>query len=263
MKVSVITPTHGRPEFLEKAYRVFRSQTHADKEWLVYDDSPEPHPMLSALRDPDVRYRHDPRREPLGFKRDWLVRESRGEVVAHFDDDDYYADSYLEKMLAELGAGDFVKLDRWFVLEGQTGALFYWDTSRVAPMQHWVHPGGGPGRIRLGDDSSGESDWIQRQVWGYGFTFVYRRRVYEKARFDPLLNFGEDYAFAREVVARGYAARTAADETGLALHVVHRQNCSGCFPNYALPSFLLGRVFGPGVLGYLRGIPGIPRDDLR
>src|SRR4051794_13447300 len=103
MKVSVITPTFGRERYLPSLFRCFAEQTYADRELLVYDDSPHPSPFMTSLADPRVTYRHHPQRLTIGEKRNRLIEQARGEVVAFFDDDDCYAPGYLEAMVAALG----------------------------------------------------------------------------------------------------------------------------------------------------------------
>jgi hypothetical protein len=39
MKVSVVTPTHGRESHLPRVYPAFKEQTHQNVELLIYDDS--------------------------------------------------------------------------------------------------------------------------------------------------------------------------------------------------------------------------------
>ncbi|HSJ09035.1 MAG TPA: glycosyltransferase family A protein, partial [Longimicrobiales bacterium] len=109
----MITPTHGREHRLRRIYDVFRAQTHADREWLILDDSAEPSAFFTALRDEQVRYRHLPERMSIGAKRNVLVGLAAGPGIVHFDDDDWYAPHYLETMAHRLEDHDFVKLGAW------------------------------------------------------------------------------------------------------------------------------------------------------
>ena len=51
----------------------------------------------------------------LGQKRNWLIANASGDIVLHFDDDDYYAPHYVRTMVAMLSITgvDFVKLMSW------------------------------------------------------------------------------------------------------------------------------------------------------
>ena len=59
-------------------------------------------------------YTHVTERLTIGEKRNRLIAASSGQVIVHFDDDDYYAPCYVEWMLRQLGDHDLVKLVGWF-----------------------------------------------------------------------------------------------------------------------------------------------------
>jgi len=48
-----------------------------------------------------------------------------------------------------------------------------------------------------------------------------------------------------------FKAAYAADQDGLGLHTIHTQNISMIYPQFILPSFLIGRLFGQEVQNYL------------
>lgn len=246
MKVSVIVPTRLRPRHLEAAYRGFDAQTHADKELLIDDDSPEPCDFFVKLRDPRVRYVHARAGSTIGAKRDRLVRAAQGEVVAHFDDDDHYAPSYLTRMSTLLVDGklDLVKLSAWFLHDARSGGLFYWDTTTVMAMHIRVEANAAPRPVSMSGMGVHQADWLDRHLWGYGFSYVFRRTSYGVAAFDLALDHGEDMAFIRAARAAGWKMQTVPDEEGLALHVIHKGNTSCVFPNYHLPAFELRARFG-------------------
>src|SRR5262245_42532069 len=110
VKISVVSPTYNRQERHENLYKAFSQQTYPDRELLVLDDSEAPSPFFSALKDPLVQYYHLACRMGLGTKRNSLVKAAKGELIAHFDDDDYYAPTYLQVMQKELGQASLVKL---------------------------------------------------------------------------------------------------------------------------------------------------------
>src|SRR3954471_5913053 len=108
MKVSVVTPTFGREKYLPGLLACFAAQTHTDRELLILDDSPAPSTFFGGLADSRVRYVHSKERLTIGEKRNRLVEMATGEVIASFDDDDYYAPGYLTAMLDGLGDADLV-----------------------------------------------------------------------------------------------------------------------------------------------------------
>ena len=84
-------------------------------EWLVLDDSAEPSALLARDDDSRLRYFHQRLGASIGAKRNALIEAARGEVIVHFDDDDYYAPNYIAEMLSYLNRNvDLVKLSGWF-----------------------------------------------------------------------------------------------------------------------------------------------------
>lgn len=270
MRVSVITPTFGRERFLPSLYRCFTEQTHEDRELLVYDDSPTPSPFFTsasasaALSDPRVRYLHAPARLTIGEKRNRLIELARGELIAFFDDDDHYAPGYLTAMVAALGDADFVKLAGWFALSIPDDAFFFWDTAENHPLHYKV----GEGPVGFVTSGQFKPDFIARNVDGYGFSYLFRRAVFDldagtpagPARF-PAKNFGEDLPFVAALRAAGATIRHAADDAGLVVHLLHDRNSSVIYPQYRLPRALAARLF-PGLAGYLRAVAVATSDSV-
>jgi glycosyltransferase involved in cell wall biosynthesis len=238
--ISVITPTRDRQRFLPSLLATFAAQTHPDRELLILDDSSTP---AALPEDPRVRYLHSPERLPLGEKRNRLVAAARGEMIAHFDDDDHYAPRYLARMVELLGENDLVKLSAWFTYSAALDRFFYWQTDRVHDLHYILAPSGpldAVGSARL------PPTFVPDTLPGYGFSYVYRRAA-ALARPFPALDFGEDHAFARALIEAGRPVRFVPDEEGLAIHVLHGGNSSKVFPQFQLPRFVAERYF-PGRL---------------
>lgn len=244
--VSVITPTWMREDFLPLAHARLKSQTLKDIEWLVFDDSPTPSPYLSALAGPGLTYIHAGDRFNIGEKRNVLVEHARGDIIAHFDDDDFYAPAYLERMVARINAGqDLVKLSGWFLYSMLHDRLGYWDTACGGPHHRW----GRQGCEYVSDNLPASPDNLD----GYGFSYVYRRSVWLAGGF-PTVTANEDTPFVQRARQR-FAVATFADQEGLCLHTLHERSTSRCLPQYELPGFLATSLFGPEALPYL-GRPG-------
>jgi len=103
--VSCIMPTADRPRFVPGAVRNFLEQTYEPKELIVIDDGKIPaeiptHPSIRA-----IRIRTGDARRTIGEKRNLAIREyARGEIIAHWDDDDRYAPDRLESQVMALNA---------------------------------------------------------------------------------------------------------------------------------------------------------------
>jgi len=97
--VSVILPTHNRPELLAEALASLGEQTSADWEAVIVDDASTPpvslnHPRLRIIR-------HDVPRGGAAAKNTG-IHHATGELLAFLDDDDLYAPRYLERALEVL-----------------------------------------------------------------------------------------------------------------------------------------------------------------
>ncbi len=254
MRVSVLTPTFGRPEHHARLYQGFAAQTHPDTELVILDDSPEPSAFFSQLRDERVRYHHTIERSTVGAKRNWLARQARGEILAHFDDDDYYAPTYLATMLTHLGKADFAKLSAFYAFSVTHQAFVYWDTATAARWHFLVESGKPLETLATAALSPAEIDrWTAKNLLGYGFSFVYRKSVHERVPF-PDIKHGEDAAFVDALVKGGYKVNMAADQDGIALVVRHQHDHSILCPQFILPPSLLPRLFGPAAAAYVAAV---------
>jgi glycosyltransferase involved in cell wall biosynthesis len=249
-KVSIITPTGRREPFLRLAHRTIAAQKYANWEWLILDDSREPSEYMKAVSDPRIRYLHTAERMKVGRKRNELVAAATGDVIAHFDDDDYYVPAYLERMMRRIEAGsDFVKLSGWYLYAVAYRALGYWDTNRTTGRIHvWSPPEPRSMRRLTRDNNQG----LEATYLGFGFSYVYRTEVWRRQPFDDDVHGGEDEPFARAASA-GFRLEHFRDVRGICLHVLHQSNMSRCFPQYELPRFMLHALFPAPVDDYVAG----------
>lgn len=202
--------------------------------------------MKLAKDDPAVRYEHHPERLILGDKRNRLLEAVTGEIVVQFDDDDFYAPHYLETMVNALGADDFVTLSGWYVYSTSNRFFGYWDTATVASHHFKVSSEGV--KVLSGHLFDNPAS-IDANLWGFGFSYAFRKAVYPAVRFGDV-DFGEDYDFVKRLKQHGFRMKTVPDTSGLVLHMIHGNNMSCAFPQYRLPLFQLPQVFGEAIRGY-------------
>src|SRR5436853_5015409 len=100
--VSCIMPTFNRRRFVPRAIYYFLSQDYPEKELLILDDGVESAADLIP-DDPCVRYVRLEGREVLGRKRNLACEEARGDIIAHWDDDDWMARSRLRSEERRVG----------------------------------------------------------------------------------------------------------------------------------------------------------------
>ena len=165
--ISIITPTRNREKFLRNLEPMVRAQTRARVEWIIWDDSPAPSPHFSSLSDPNIKYVHSSAALSIGEIRNRMVGMVQGGIIAHFDDDDYYGEKYLETMSRQIDEGyDFVKLCGWSIYSGVYRALGYWDCRRV-PGHHFIWSNQ-PQSTACFDERDAE---LKNIYFGYGFSY--------------------------------------------------------------------------------------------
>jgi glycosyltransferase involved in cell wall biosynthesis/SAM-dependent methyltransferase len=228
--VSCIMPTANRRRFVPQAIRLFLAQDYPDKELVILDDGEDPIADLVPV-DPRIRYLRHHRREPVGAKRNRACEEAHGDVIAHWDDDDWYAPQRLRLQVETLFAADVdvCGLDRVLFLD--TGGQRAWE---------YIYP---PGGAR----------------WVYGATLCYRKSLWQKAPF-PQINIGEDTRFVANL---GGARVMALPATEIFVGLIHGANTS---PKHThdgrwqpRPIETIAAVMGQDWLEYSNGARAAPR----
>lgn len=109
-KVSVVIPTHNRPELLRRALHSVLAQTYVDFEIIVIDDGDNEagaEEVCHSFSDPRVRYIAQVK--PHGgapAARNRGVREARSGYVAFLDDDDEWLPYKLERQISVLASAE-------------------------------------------------------------------------------------------------------------------------------------------------------------
>jgi len=196
--VTAIMPTKDRPDFALQAVGYFLAQDYRNTELIVLEDGTS---SLAGRLPDDQRIRHvvtGRAQRSIGAMRNEACQLARGEIVAHWDDDDWYGPGRISRQVAAIGAGeaDITALRDSIVFD-----LAAWRFWRLRPDLH----------RRL----------FVRDV--HGGTLVYRRSVWEeKARF-PDRSLAEDAAFLEQAMGRGARLR-ALDAAGVFIYLRHGRN---------------------------------------
>jgi len=239
-KVSIITPTMNRPDLLSLAYKYFLSQKYQNLEWLILDDSDVPHPKFSDLKEGNISYFHSYRKMSIGEKRNILIDKAGGELILNFDDDDYYSPDYVSLMTSFLEGNnlDLVNLRGFFVFNGSTHTLGYWDLMLKSGLHFEVSKNG----VRAWDidDNDGKTAFEHNHL-GYGFGWIFRKRVWDRHPY-PNINWNEDGEFALKAL-ENFKLGGISDQKGSCLHFIHHNSTSKCFPQYILPPLLVSNFF--------------------
>ncbi|MFE7798575.1 glycosyltransferase [Nocardia sp. NPDC057440] len=245
-RVSVVCPTYQRPEFLRKIIRHYCAQKFdGGMEMIIVDDSPEPADFLdeNLCREHHIRYYHFPNsRMSIGDKINLMTQLARGEIIVDFDDDDFYAPQYIDRMVEYLGDADFVTLSRWFAYDPANKMFCYWKTDALAPTHFMLSPSEPSFPIST---SRWNPNVVQEHVWGYGFSFVWRKSTHQQieVRGYPPGGLHWDYDFSLRLQRAGFKAVCVPDTEGLVLHILHPKSTVSMFPQYVLPDFLIEKYF--------------------
>src|SRR2546421_11736388 len=90
MLISCIMPTYNRREFIPQALKYFERQDYPYKELIIVDDGTDT--IIDLLPTHlQITYIMLSERCTLGMKCNIACSLAKGEVICHFDDDDYFA----------------------------------------------------------------------------------------------------------------------------------------------------------------------------
>lgn len=195
--ISCIMPTRDRPEYVQQALQYFARQDYPLREMIVLYEKSEDLP--GQMPDsPNIRLVKTPVNGSIGEKRNRGCTLARGELIAQWDDDDWYAPDRLSRQAAPIIAD---KAD----ISGLCNAGFY----VVDSGQYW---------------KCSPELFARMFVEGVlGGTLVYRRNIWGGAVRYPDTSLREDADFM--VLAQRYGARLLKiDGDGLYLYVRHGHN---------------------------------------
>ena len=191
--ISCIMPTYNRRRFVPQAIRYFQRQNYPNRELIVVDDGSDAIQDLIP-EDSRIRYVRLERKRSIGEKRNIGCQEARGDIIAHWDDDDWIAPWRLcyqiECLQREVAS--ICGLDK----------LLFFDPKDKQVWQY-VYPAGG-------------------KPWVAGGTMCYRKSLWEANRFSDVDN-GEDTHFVWNL--RGERV-LALPNTEFYVALLHGQNTS-------------------------------------
>jgi glycosyltransferase involved in cell wall biosynthesis len=125
--VSCIMPTADRNKFVPHAIRYFLRQDYPNKELVIIDDGNESITDLIPI-DPSIRYFRLKEKQPVGTKRNLACEEARGDIIAHWDDDDWMSPRRLSYQVEALirSSGEVCGLQRMLFYHIFTGNTWFY-----------------------------------------------------------------------------------------------------------------------------------------
>jgi len=188
--VSCLMPTRDRRPWVSLAVELLQRQTWPAVELVVVDDGDDPvDDLVAALA--SVRYVRLRQRTVLGAKRNLAAEAATGRLLAHWDDDDWYAPGRLELQVRRLQQADADLVG--------CASLPFFDPARRAAWRYTWPPA--------------------RRPWLAGTSLLYRRELWAANRFAEVAH-GEDTRF----VWRTPPGRTATCSEPFVVALVHPGN---------------------------------------
>jgi len=191
--VSCVMPTADRRLFVPQAVRYFLSQDYPNRELVIVDDGNESVADLVPA-DSGIRYIRLPGQRSLGAKRNECVEACRGDLIMHWDDDDWMAPHRISYQVDALLREDaeVCGLDRM---------LFYnLDTDQAWMYQYPKH----------------QCPWLA------GGSLLYTRDFWRRSPF-PNIQVASDTRFVWD---RSLERRVALDDYQFYVAMIHTHNTS-------------------------------------
>lgn len=186
-------PTRGRVVWAALAVGCFLRQTYPNKQLLILDDADDPSFPEITLVFPNVAYLRIDERLNIPAKRNILCRVAAGEIIAHWDSDDWSDANRIADQVARLEESQCA-------VTGYSSMLF--------------------------TDSHGRwSRYISEpNIYALGSSLCYRKSWWNEHRFDENKPINEDYDF----ISRARKAQQFVSVEGSSLMVarVHPGNTS-------------------------------------
>lgn len=96
--VSCIMPTADREKYIPFAVEYFLQQDYPNKELVIIDDGKESIKHLLP-EDQSIRYFYSDPLGTIGIKRNYACQQAKGDIIMHWDDDDWHASDWISKQV--------------------------------------------------------------------------------------------------------------------------------------------------------------------
>ena len=163
--VSCIMPTYNRRQFVSRAIEYFLRQDYPNRELIIVDDGSDPISDLLPQMD-CIRYVKLDRRATLGSKRNLACQNAMGELIMHWDDDDWHSPNRVSVQVKEL-------IEQESDVCGLRQMLFY--DPRSNEVWIYEYP-------------------VHERRWMIGGSLLFRKSFWEHSPF-PNIQVGEDTHF--------------------------------------------------------------------
>jgi glycosyltransferase involved in cell wall biosynthesis len=163
--VSCIMPTADRIDFVKKSIHYFLLQDYINRELVIVDDGTESAVNIIPIH-PMIRFVRRDHRSNIGAKRNDACSLTAGNIIMHWDDDDWYANDWISIQVSFMQKtnADICGLDKIIFYNEQTDQAWIYEYPTNAPL------------------------------WVAGATLAYRKKIWENYPFEDV-QVGEDNWF--------------------------------------------------------------------
>lgn len=176
--ISIITVTN-RITFLDNIFENYSRQNYQPKELIIILNKNEidiSSFKKKAKNHSNVKIYKVDEKKSLGYCLNYAVKKTKYEIVAKFDDDDYYSFNYLSKSVK---AFDYTEAK----LIGKRSHLVYFENSSLLAIRN-------PGHENCYD------------TFVNGSTMIFKKEIFKKVKF-PNKSLAEDTEFCNTCVEKG------------------------------------------------------------
>lgn len=191
--VSCIMPTYNRREFIPNAIRYFLRQDYENKELIIIDDGEDAVKDLVPESD-NIRYFRLEHKISLGAKLNLGCEYAKGDIIAHWDDDDWYASHRLSYQM------EAIKNEQIAICG--INNLLYYDLFHKKTY-NYIYP-------------------ANQRPWLSGSSLCYKKQFWKRHRFEEI-DVGMDGLFVWKASRENI--HNLADST-FAVHMIHGNNVS-------------------------------------
>lgn len=219
--ISCIMPTYNRRPFIPHAIRYFLRQDYENKELIIIDDGTDP--VKDLVPDlPNIRYYRQETKISLGAKLNLACEYAEGNLIAHWDDDDWYAPRRLSYQREALK-------NEKIEMCGINNLLYY--DLRNQQAYNYIYP-------------------TDQRAWLLGSSLFYRKQFWKLHPFEDI-NVGMDGLFVWKTTPDRIINHP--DPT-FAVHMIHSSNISPKKTDNAwwhpFPAGKIQEIMGPDWLSY-------------
>ncbi len=222
--VSCVMPTYNRRRFIPNAIEYFLRQDYINKELIIIDDGTDT--VEDLIPDhPLIRYYSLSKKITLGAKLNLACSYAQGEIIANWDDDDWYSKTRLTYQV------DALKNDK-IELCGINNLLYY-DLKNNRGYRY-IYPAG-------------------QRTWLLGSSLCYKKKLWNRNRFADI-DVGMDGLFVWATSSE--CVKVLSDST-MSVHMIHEANVSPKKTNGAwwhnYPVDELKKIMKEDRLSYMNG----------